>query len=843
MAGDEEFGPKIFYRRDEAGGGQDMDPRDVERLRGGVERISDPYFYTDASFQWILSSLKTLDNKGASPEEKAEARERLPERWQELMYVQVEEIADVLGAGQMRFRSPYPYESRLPGSVLDLLRKGTKRARRERWGRTEVARSWLDRVAIDVVWGQNMLELMYGLGTVLEDFYSGERMLEWVHKHPRTDPTESMTEAVFAKEIPGLAWSEERKQALSIPEKVNRELRKRVERGFREVAVKYQDENTFWRMAVSAVHQMDFGKDGKRKTFMHHYETGEETMTDVEVDFIQRVFEDKSDPGVARKREKRLIRKVKKEMGVKSDDEVRRLIDTHRTGDGWLRYQQQGKEHRVPKAILSWYPMPSTARRKRKYLARMEALLTLNVKDKLNDPRQGIVDASGRIRDAAKYEELIKEVEEKAETRRKSWFSMDLSLDETLAGVATSAGIVMDWSQMSATRLYWGWNYEIDVVKDERGRKKLGVVRKRAEGATTVTTDIARPGNPRDAKMSDQRKGWPAGLVPMMSEAYQKKLAEHAPDWAERGPEVTERMLRKYPPLAEAWKRLWAEDTVNGKKHVWDPEVKKRLQNMVWFLETPYYDKKYKTNIILPIFFPPEVASINFLNTISLSGGYEIKLGRYDEKADPSVWDELCSGKKMSEFDWEPMGDQALYRWMVTMGLTRRLEEIILNQETRENDREFLTFFEEPAKLYEWLKRVNLGIRDEKESTAILTMSLAPMFVVFRSADKHGIIGSAGEDDDRRREWAEEIAKWTAMFTYLPDARDDIVVQGYGTGMAKIARFYSSLIARTGLVVGTQEKRDAEYVYKDELMADFKAVGVPLETTQIETKPSVRSLK
>lgn len=796
------------------------------RLEAERRREEKAYLYVDPNFLEMVEALRTVamekppdlkiksevwqKEKERAQKEKERARERLPRDWERLMGAQLGQLESLLENHLMRFKSPYPYDSRRQELWFESLQQGIKRARSERWA-TDETRLWLDRVAIDATWGENNFKILESVGTVLPSFFDWKKMLTWVRERMRSDPVTSFYQLTFEKEIPGRGLTKKQKESLPAE----------VRKGLRERAVKYQDDCAFWRMAVAAVHQLEYDENGQPRTFM-------EELAPAQTRFIQLLFQDKEYPEVTKRKREDLKKKIREKFGEGAGEQIEKL-DELTDEDGFLVYEGQS----VPKSLLSWNAMSHAEEKKRRYLATMEALLVLDVKKRLGDLIQKAGEGEGRLNDQA-IRELVDKVREWIDGRDENgkhipgrlenWFSLDRELDERLAGVVVMSGIVMDWGHMSASRFAWGWNYKIDV-EGEGDKKELKVVREKIGGATTVATDSATVAFWRDEEVSRQRKGWSKGLFPRMSERYRKMLEGESPNWI---PHLSEEMIKRDPQLAEAWWRLWAKDEKTGWQ--WKPEVKKALEDMVWYWETPYMTgvSGREFPIILPMFFPPEIASLNFWNTISLE-----EEGKLDK--DPTVWDQLKSGKKMSEFDWVKMGDQAFYRWMITIGQIVRYTIVMLEPESTDKV-QFEAFFEDPGKLFELLKRVNLGERDEKEKMAILTMALVPMLVVLRTADKHGIIGEAGVDESRRTIWADDLAKWINMFTYLPKERDN--VGGYGEGMARLAEFYATLVARLGNVVGEKERDDAQDIYNKRLKPAFQQAGAGIKQIRtVSTKP------
>jgi hypothetical protein len=304
-------------------------------------------------------------------------------------------------------------------------------------------------------------------------------------------------------------------------------------------------------------------------------------------------------------------------------------------------------------------------------------------------------------------------------------------------------------------------------------------------------------------------------MFPSMSDTYRKTLRENPPDW--KDPELKiEDVKNADPVFRKAWDRLWKAEG----EWKWPAEIKESFEKNVWFWET-YLEKNGKP-IYFPIFFPPEVDSLNFWNTISLS----------EDKA-KKVWQELSQGERLSQLNWEKMGDQALYRWMITIGQTNRFLTVMLEPETKANEGQFIDFFADPSKITELFKRVKLGVRDEIEPSKDLTLALAPMLIILKSADKFGIIGEAGKDEKIRTIWAGEIAKWKARAAGLSE-------KDYANGFSRLIQFYFTLVARIGFVAGDEEDRKAQEELK-EIRTTLKGdAGINISPLVIDTKPELR---
>jgi hypothetical protein len=601
----------------------------------------------------------------------------------------------------------------------------------------------------------------------------------------RKDPTALSYELAFKKEIPGMSVE----KGLLLPE--NRK------EGEREKAIKYQDECTFWRMAVAEVHQMS----GQNPSFMKK-ENGERLLTDAEVKFIRLVFEDRE--------QKEFVSEQESKLREEYPEDFKKLVDEN----GWL-LNKQGEY--VPRALLNWFSMGSIEEKKRRYLATMEVLLTTGVKEKLKEIQLG---------DGQAIRELVDFTMGWVDQRLKKWHKLDPSADERLAREIVRAGIILDWGHFSSTRFGWGWKYVLEEKLSKDGKKKLRVRRSKTGGGTTVATDAISATNWRDFLADNEGKPRTIGMLLSMSEDFRKKVLKERPDWV---PEYLVEVAEKDKKLQEAFKELWQDE----EDFVWDKETKEKLKELLWYWETPYKDSSGNP-IVIPIFFPPEISSLNYWNTISLSGKRDI------EKGDPSVWDDLCRGKSLSEFDWVKMGDQGLYRWMITIGQVVRYLTVMVDPETAATEGQFKDFFKTPNSMRELLKRLDLGNRDEKESKAILTIGLAPLLVAARMVDEYGIIGPIGYEQDVRTAWLEEMAWWEVQFSSMPEAYGG--VKGYDKAMAKLLGFYVEIFGRIAKIATSEEVAGPQKIF-DKRQKRLKNVGFETSSRNLRYPPGFDKIK
>ncbi|MBU0572652.1 hypothetical protein KKH23_03045 [Patescibacteria group bacterium] len=759
-----------------------LDPRS-ESLRRGETR--ERYGFANSNLLDMIDELKKWKEIGFIDKEKTQ--EKLYSTHERLMKAQVRELEKTLDL-EMRFKNPYPYDSRTQEMWFSTAINAVRTARDEDWAEGE-AKRWLDRLAVDLTWGENTQKVLEGMGGVLDKFYDWHNMLYWVRERMRSDPTASFYEGSFQKELPGMSVAKQ--EETSLLEEGREETR--------EKAVKYQDECTFWIMAVAEVSQMS----KKESSFMKDAE-GQRTLSDIEIQFIRTVFEDKE--------QREFVEEKERELEKKYPNENKKL----RNEDGWLIHEQDGV---VPRALLNWYAMGSIEEKKRLYIAAMETLLVMPTdRHKKRTVKEALQDyiATG---DVAKAKALAEGVRGWAEQGVKMWRSMNANLNQALAREVVRAEIVEDWGHFVSTRLGWGWKYALREV-EENGKKSLKVARRRVGGATTVATDAISVAYWRDFIADNEGKPRTIGMFLPMSDEFRKKLLSERPDWI---PEYLEAVAEKDQKLQRAFKELWEESG-------WDQEAKEGLRELLWYWETSYKDETGNP-IVIPIFFPPEIASLNFLNTISFSGKRDI------EEGDPSAWDELCAGKAKSEFKWVKMGDQALYRWMITIGQIVRYVTVMVDPESAANEGQFKDFFGDVDNIRELLKRADLGTRDEKQSKAVLTMGLVPLLISLKVADKYDIVGARGFEKGEKQKWAVEMSWWKTKLSSMPDEYGG--VKGYSQGMVHLLRFYTKIFARLAEIAGKEEVSNLQLGY-NETRKDVGNMGVSIGPAVVKPPPKRR---
>jgi hypothetical protein len=767
------FEPQID-RQANRGGGTGPD-NGIDRLRMGQGMESRTYLYVEPSFREMVKHLESLS--GARTDKAKESlRNELAQDCERIVTSQLAQLEDGLNNQLLRFKNPYPYDSRQQTMWFETLQEAARKSREESWGQSPEAKAWLDRVGIDTVWARSNFRLMEGVGGVIEKFFDGKQMLlGWVRERFRSDPTAEYYRGTFARTLPGFNLEQIR---ASLPE--------RAHKGLRETAVEYQDDCAYWRIAVAAVGQKDYTAEGEQELMT--------ALTDTKTDVIQQLFA------------------LKGEAQTQGDGEEARPDLAE-----WV--QAKDLDHPIPKGILNWYTMAGTRGEKERYLATMQALLVLSSKRNLDKLEAEYPDGvpTDQIR------QIVSEVAKKRDEIMQSWYSSDRPRDVAIASVVVKSGIVLDWGHMCSVPMSWGWTY-----KEEGGK----LVKIFDEGGPASATDSSAPALWRHTEIKNQRKSWTKGMFIPTSDAYRKLLAEHSPYWL---PDAgLKEALDNDPVLKQAWEELWQDDPELNWK--WNDQLKKSLQEMVWAWETRWdVPGKEGIKMVLPIFFPPAVESVNFLNSIALSDTEGLPEGaqRNIKLGANSVWDELCAGGALSEFDWETMGDQALYGWLITINQVGRWTLIMLDPENENTKGQLIDFFGDPDKVIELLKRLDLGNRAEKRPFTILTVALAPLLIALRTTVVANLLSEKGRDQVTRENSAMKIAQWAAKFRNLPDPRtaDSALKlkegEKDGIAMLKILRFYATLIARIADVVGKTALLETQNEY-DKLKAQYAEAKVKI---------------
>ncbi len=254
---------------------------------------------------------------------------------------------------------------------------------------------------------------------------------------------------------------------------------------------------------------------------------------------------------------------------------------------------------------------------------------------------------------------------------------------------------------LEGAKLGWGFDYEEAKVGSNTRVYKRGV----SSGGTKANTDIATPFFWLQTEAGNNWKYWTHNALPM-DEHTIRQIREHEPGWA-------------------PW--------INKEKGQWK----------VSFIAN---GKRFELQTDVPVKFDMSLfETATFTNP---SEELRIKVG--DDYQSKVVMDLLKEGKKMSDVPWRKLIGEAQYRWYITLSQLSISIVLLSRLPTRDLMSKFfvgnvstLT----PSGLLEYMKRVDLGVRDLRNGTEILKKLLpftAALWMgwyhnLFRNSPKPGI--------------------------------------------------------------------------------------------------------
>ena len=792
--------PDVRMQRSE----EDVDLINRERENEGRTdiRVQDPYFGINRNSQRIfkglalihsLEKIKEIPEDGKTEEQKKikveeglqEVREKLPVYYERLMTHHLTSTKDELENEFLRLRNPVPYETRTEDYNYANFFNGIRVAmEEEKWAKSAEAKHMLLMMQRDVQWIQNNRELLKGMAGGLDKFYDWSQGLSQVSERFRIDPITQNYELTFSSKYRG--------EKLPFGDKASESMK------IREHGVKYHSDNRYWSMAAVAAHQTEF-VNGKRKSRMGKLDKDEnwvETIGDNEYEFVQKMF------------------------GMGEDGQW-----TDYSEGKWAEYEK----HRFPHKMLNWQAMKGTQAQREIYIATMSELLTRDVKNKF---KKGGYQKDGEI------DALVSQIKESVKERRKHLNSRSLSLEQTQAIVVVESGIVFDWGHHTTVHTSWGYDYEKD---EETGVTKRGT----AGGGTTEATDVATGIWWREFKRGNAGvKGWSTGPMPDMSQKHVEMLAGKPPDFRPTEDDLSKNAAITGQDVKSGQSYHKSLESLKEVLNKVNPELWPQLEKRMWYWETKYKNK-HGRNIVVPVFSPPTLESVNYWHTIPWDPKSKIKPDKKEDERRKklekpardrrSVWEALQEGELLSDKEWgydeeSLLHEQAYYKHLITLSQIQRLNEIV-NVKPEIAAQSFSGFFEKAENIVEFMKRADLAVRDERDSLALINTSMIPMLITAATAKKRGIF-SEKTDADLLGSWvAGDVEEWKKAIMYnTPDKREG--VEGYKETMAAFLDFYSKQFALIASGIA-KERKGHERKLTADIIAGIKAdTGVKID--QIE---------
>jgi hypothetical protein len=479
-------------------------------------------------------------------------------------------------------------------------------------------------------------------------------------------------------------------------------------------------------------------------------------------------------------------------------------------GDGWISYEDtHGKPHRAPEYMLNWNSMSSLDVYKNKYIALMQAIVLTGARGELEKIAES---AHGdESYNQEQMDRLITRVNEVTQKILENLDSKDKDLDVRLAAVVVKSGIIFDWGHFNSAPMSWSYSHKIVEGK---------LVRKIEVGGPTIATDANTAYYWAWNYCGSMKKGWPGGdLFPKPTAEFIKEVTDHPPTWK---PEFDP---RSDPTLQATWDELMSHEKE------FDPVAFGWFKKMVWAWQTEAG--------VIPVLMPPTFNSLNFLDTVTLddppaSAMMRLEDGGREISENPTIWDELKRGKNMSDLKWENMGDQAYYRWLITIDQLSRFFATMKDPSGEMAEE----FYRSPGQINAFDKRVDLGLRDERIPHPVLIMATAPFLVALKLAKSASLIGPQGNDPEIRDNWADKMSAWLVAFEDLPKERDAVgglTIRSFNTGMKKLLLFYGRVLAPLGV--------EAMRKTQGRATQNSKTLKVQLEPTNAKTsgRPVIES--
>lgn len=679
----------------------------------------------------------------ARSERKAEIRKELGELYEGILHEGFEELGE-LETMLFRLHNPYPYDSRWGLQFFERLRRNINSSLRDK-ETGEEGKNWLRSLKEDVLWGESLFHLEEAMGPSFMFYYDGElqmRVLRTVH----SKATATDFRRVYAENLKGLGLGQKERDTFGSLEQLGKE-------SLRQLAVRYNRDNLFWRFAAASAQQWDYDKPPpKPGDTVGSNERTQMYLEARELEFIYLVF-----------------------------------------GEG-ERINYKG--HLIPQKTLNFYNMDSDEQTMETYYARMQALL--------------LVDAKRRLDGGEEISALAAEVKGVASGIEEELDALDeAELKQRLAQTVTKSGIILDWGTMACGELGWGWKYK----KNEKGEYERTSDTGGVYNAFDVPTVMYWMRHNIDYDANSERRSSliPPSVghakIPEQGVSPRSEWPKHPPDWR---PSVEAAMMID-PLLRQEIERLRTNYYADAKLRPLtspevtfgklDPKVLAYIEKNIWAFTVPFYNDFTKKDyfISLPMFFPPDVREINFWRVVSLTD---------KGRTGPSAMDQFFAREDIAKLAWERM---PMHRWdyiNVNKDMMKQFLGLMVGPHEYDRDKqaEFDKFFEKPSgkSLKELAKRIRLSYRGGSVDMGVQEPAMIADLVVAGTSVRHGLLGPDFWNDEKEQiAWRDDIAEWMNEALNLPGSKAD--VENYGHSIALLIYVKAKLYWRLGLAASHQQ--------------------------------------
>lgn len=726
----------------------------------------------------------------------AEAPEILKKKYNAMAEQSLGVINDLYGISIDQKKNAYPYDHRTAELTIKMVLETAQTLQEEESLQNPEAQVWLKRMERDATWMAGFLQVSVAQSASAPYYFDVVMQLQVLKERYKAFIRSEDLQNMHQKDPPGFEFSAQEQKLIEqkriglavdnkyrVPERPGegeegRLFKNKENLGLREIGIKMIDSSFATRMRMAAVSQVDFEAANPETTsFMGNNLKPEEFIF------------------------------------------YTNILWRNKNGEG---------------AILAPH-MVSKDREKKEISAILEAMLTTNAEERLNEIIAGNIGNYANKNEA--ISELVKAVKREAAERMTNWKSRDKKdIVSQLATLITKQGLYEDFAFLNVYKYCWQYIWDTDA----------------------------------DGRVSSKKKVDTAGIYSYSGDAYSLYFMKRAHQYDKLGNSRTQALLPtskagrteiemlpydkmpKYEPgypgdqdrfLAGQWNLLFGTDATStrarkelGYQDI-PEEVAAKLKKWAVRWRTPFSSKYVEggTNyeLIIPHLMPPGLDVACFLEAVTNS---DTKLN----KGGISAFQELIEGMRLSQVDWGKQENLPHDRWLVDLDMASRFMKILIEVHDKEKDPFMGIVTGNPGTLgpKEFAKRLRLTFRDSgKGMPEEYEVAFIPYIITLACANKYGLSSAAAWNlaDGKSTTTAVEnflleMSEWQRAFKWLPSDRPDTGLLSYnpprynsdgtefkwnyGNTMALIAEFYIGVLLRMSKSSAEESRLMTTYNYE-----------------------------
>lgn len=780
---------------------------DQARLAFELERQQSKLFRT-SSIESYCSGLEALNRPDITGEAKDKLREELRRRYGEAMSQAIGINEQIFDALVDRNHSAYPYYNSPGEGFFSAVKAQLSEAREADWmAENSEAWVWLKRLERDIEWAHASFRASVGFSASSPAYFDVILQLQTLKQQRECVLTEDL-EAMYAQELPGLEISplfsepgvseyqlaQTRKIGITVPDKY-REQYKFPDKltdgtaGYRELAIKLQDDRMAWQMRIAAASQFDYSKPYDEASFM----------------------------GQGLKQEELYLIKL-----VLGEASVRNGIETSQVLNPFSADSNLGVQRRISSTI--------------------QALLQTNAFERTQQIANGGGSAETKMRQLDGLSTQVKELAKSIQRRRNVKEKNDPVA--RLSRLVTKMGYLQDYSLLTSSCYCWSYVWERNTNPGASAEEKKWRVKKlEIGGINGPSGDAWSLSWARRKHNYDQNNNASASELLPTSKTGRKDVKKLPLNEMPKYLDIYGENLNGHPDsyLVEKWKFLFSnENRYKAKRKELGyadipHSVRRQLMKWAFIWKTPYNAKDLggeegDYEIEIPHFFPPSLPIANMWNTLTVEDDKKITHGG------KSIWEQLIHGEKMSKIDWTKLDQKAVERWLVDCDMSSRWMKVLIEVIDISRDPTFAQIAEGTSTLgpKELAKRIRLALRDSPDSPpTVYEQAMIPWIVTLITANKYKISSAGGWLENPQDKiigrllvdhFKAEMALWKRSFKWLAADRPELDSSSadedydykdleYGNTMALLAEFYERLLIRMGKSSVENSIRQAQQNY------------------------------